>query len=156
MVQNTNYTYGKKFSKGTRIARELDAIQRSDPDNALKAPNIVAWAKAHPRSTLHKQFPWNDSKAAHMYRLDVARHIIRAYVEIVHEDYPPVRAMISLPSDRGDGKSGYRSTEDILKNTEWRTEMLGMAKRDMRLFKAKYHILKELAGVFKAMDSLLQ
>ena len=44
-------------------------------DNALHAEDVVAAAR-DPLSPLHSKFQWDDSKAAHRYRLWQARQII--------------------------------------------------------------------------------
>src|SRR5512136_653723 len=59
--------------------RELE-IQNS----GLLTPDIVLKDAQDPTSVLHEEFEWDDAKAAHSYRVDQARELIRSvrYVEV--------------------------------------------------------------------------
>ena len=63
-------------------------------DNALHAEDVVAAAR-DPLSPLHSKFQWDDSKAAHRYRLWQARQII-ASVTIKLPDGRATRKYINV------------------------------------------------------------
>ena len=52
-----------------------------DQNNGLTASMVIEEAK-HKSSVLHDAFDWNDTSAAHQWRLHSARHLMRS-VEIV-------------------------------------------------------------------------
>ena len=52
-----------------------------DKNNGLTASIVIEEAK-HKTSVLHGAFDWNDTSAAHQWRLHTARHLMRS-VEIV-------------------------------------------------------------------------
>jgi len=59
----------------------------------------------------------------------------------------------SLPNDRTKG-GGYRHIDAVLSDDKQRRQLLRAALDDMEHFKTKYAVLEELAGVFRAMDSV--
>jgi hypothetical protein len=65
------------------IIIELEKI-RINNDGKLKPVDVVKNAK-NPQSPLHKYFVWDDTKAAHEYRLWQARELIKK-IEITYED----------------------------------------------------------------------
>lgn len=114
-----------QWSDGSRIsgvtaevaAQELESIRDR---NGKVEPEIVVEEATPADAPLHPAFEWNDSKAAHEYRLDQARHICRAIVVIQdEEEAEPVRLMVHIPA-RDDQKGYYQSTEVAVDNyDEW-------------------------------------
>ena len=160
-----------KIELPTTITGELRFIQ-SNNNGTLQPADVVEYAK-DPETLLHNKFEWDDSDAAHQYRLWQARRVIRLELVIVGNaagtpgkvildrndiNISPgksTRAYISLSIDRtGEVKNGYRSIEDVVSDDELRQEMLKDARKDMNLFRRKYDMLKELSAVFDAMDKV--
>lgn len=131
------------------VSAELDRI-REKYDGVLPPEKVVDEA-ATVESPLHDYFDWEDTVAARKWRVEQARHLIRAHVTIVGDlsDGIKTRAYVSLSSDRG---NGYRAIADVLSNDDMRAELLSDALKDMERFAQKYRVLGELAVVFKAMD----
>jgi hypothetical protein len=115
----------------------------------LNPAAVVESARAED-SPLHDRFTWDDTEAAHQYRLEEARRLIRVHVEIVGQDTAPSPVWVSLASDQAAG-GGYRPLVKVLSHAEQRAELLAQAKDDMRRFAAKYRRLTELADVVAAM-----
>ncbi len=67
------------------------------------------------------------------------------------KDESPV--WVSLSKDRPAG-GGYRPLVRVLSHADQRQMLLSDAVRDMEYFRKKYHMLKELAGVFAAMRKI--
>lgn len=132
-----------------RIRRELEEVRRN-AGGLLRPADVVAYA-SDPARALHSRFTWDDSKAAHEYRLWQAREVIRVCVAVVHDDHPPVRAYVSLQDDRQEPGGGYRTLHSVLRNATLRESLLEEAKADMERFETKYSLLSELADVFTAM-----
>ncbi len=132
-----------------KIRQEIELIRSRSDDGAINPADVVQFAK-NPKTALHSQFIWDDSKAAHEHRLDQARRILRVcvYFEPVVEQ--KVRAYLSLPDDRGPDRAGYRRTSDIVRNSSHRAAMLAMAMRELEFFQQKYAVLSELAEIFDA------
>jgi hypothetical protein len=93
------------------IARELNKIATAHGGHATAEQVVEAAAPLdHP---LHPQFEWDDSAAAHQWRVKQARAMLRVTVYMRKPEDGRVRIPIftSLPSDRG--VNGYRRTEDV-------------------------------------------
>lgn len=152
------------------VQQELEEIKRANGGTATPH-KVVEYAK-DPNTALHGKFTWDDSEAAHGYRLWQARQVLRVYVryeiperettqvKLKFAESKPVavkttRGTVSLPSDRKAG-NGYRWVEDVLANPDHRSEMLSMAKRDLALFRRKYKELSELAEVHAAIDRVIE
>lgn len=136
------------------VTEELTFIMKKN-GGLLDPVHVVNYAK-RTDTALHSKFCWDDSEAAEQYRLWQARQIIRLELTILpQKKSEPVRLFVSLAEDRhGDEERGYRTITSVLKSTHLREQLLDEARRDMILFKRKYQMLQELAGVFEAMSKI--
>jgi hypothetical protein len=83
------------------IREELESIRRANPANELEPEGLIAFAR-NPNTALHSRLEWDDSRAAHQYRLVQARGIIRAYCTVSSsEPSKEVRVYVSLSDNRG-------------------------------------------------------
>lgn len=121
-------------------------------DGVLRVEAVVDAARDE-ASPLHTWFEWNESKAAHEYRLEQARRLIRralVFVEFNGTEVP-VRAFISLGNDRKADGGGYRTVVNVMADRDMRIDALAEAQADMERFEQKYKHLSELAEVLGAM-----
>lgn len=128
------------------VTNALRTILKNHPKRKLMPAAVIEHAR-QPDSPLHGYFEWDDSKAAHAYRLVQARHLI-AEIEIVSDskrESAPV--FVSLLSDRKTG--GYRDVGQVLASKSLRRELLATAVSELRAIQSRYDRLKELASVFK-------
>jgi hypothetical protein len=130
------------------VAQELEII-RNRHGGILRPADVVVFAR-DPQTALHAEFEWDDSKAADQYRLEQARLIIRCTVRIVSEDSPPIRAYVSLQTDRRAGDS-YRALEDALSDPELRKQLLAQALREADSWRLRYERLVELQPICRAI-----
>ena len=75
------------------IKRELETI-RSAHGGILLVEDVVEFAKDD-QSALHAKFNWDDTHAAHQFRLSQARKIIRVHVVVLSPSQSSVRAYVS-------------------------------------------------------------
>lgn len=133
------------------IAEELSTIYEQN-DGILRPEDVIEFA-ANPETALHDRFTWDDTQAAHQWRLEQARLVIRTTVLLLEPVKKEYRAFVSLETDRyKDG--GYRHIEDVLTTPDWRQQLLKQARKEFQLWRAKYQVLKELEPVFAAMDTV--
>ncbi len=137
--------------KARSVVDELELIRKSH-DGILRAEDVVEYA-TNPRSLLHDRFVWDDSEAAKQYRLEQARQLIRVSVVMLPGASEPVRAFISLKSDREESGGGYRSLPEVVNNGQLREQMLADARADAEVFRRKYDKLQEIQPIITAMDS---
>lgn len=143
--QNTNEAY----------VSELQHIAAVN-DGVLQARAVVEFAR-NPETALHARFEWDDTKAGESYRLFQARNLIRVSVQWLGIDTPKrIRAFVSLRDDRKQDGGGYRTTVNVMTDTDRRAHLLAEALMELQGFRRKYAELSELAQVFGAIESLLK
>jgi len=133
------------------IRAELEHVREQSSDGLLRASEVVSYAAAHPGSALYSRFEWDDTKAAHEYRLEQARGVIQAIVTHIPNANAPMRAYVSLEEDRRPPGGGYRTMTDVLGNRELRAILLRQAFAEFDRWRARYHTLTELAPVDDAV-----
>jgi hypothetical protein len=92
----------------TQIADVLEALR--DPDGLLRIEKVVA-AAADAASPLHDQFEWDDTEAAHRFRLGQARELIRAQKIVVRIGPAIVKSVAYVPATNVSG--AYRRLSEI-------------------------------------------
>ncbi len=134
-----------------KARKELEQLAASH--RVLKPEMVIEFAK-NKRTALHECFEWNESKAAHLWRLEQARALIRVLVTVEHgSKKAPIRALVSLKSDRYNG-GGYRSIEAVMRSPKMYAELLDEALAELRAIQVKYQRLRELKRVFAAVDEV--
>lgn len=130
---------------------ELDALVEQHGGIVLPA-QVVEFARDE-NTALHEYFDWDDSEAAKQWRLEQARRVIRLSVTVIQSDNAPIRALVSLTSDRKAG-GGYRALADILDDESLREQMERDALAELRVFRRKYERLVLLQPIWVAVDEL--
>ena len=120
----------------------------------LTPENLVNVSRAED-APLHKEFEWDNEKAAEKYREDQAGHLIRSIVvrsvpETEEEKPVIVRAYMQA------GSENYEPITMIASDEEKRTILLQRALRELSWFKSKYAVLSELEGVIAAIEEVLE
>lgn len=141
---------GKSYIADKKVVSELKAIYDRSKDGILTPERVVDAARS-PKSALHNHFEWDDSIAAQRYRIEQAREILRITVEYLPQaPDKPTRVFMSLSSDRTAG--GYRTTVDVMNDCDMRAQLLKDALDELKCIQKKYADIKELSGVFSAIN----
>ena len=83
----------------TEVQNELVALYETH--GALNPEDVISAAR-NKNSALHDRFQWDDSAAAHQYRLEQARRLIRVAVTVIPSlSNNPVKQFVSLSPLRG-------------------------------------------------------
>jgi len=92
------------------IKEELESLV---VDGSLEPERVVDAAR-NPNSSMHGQFNWDDTDAAHQYRISQARALIkRVKVNVIRADDTVVRVSSYIRSASG---AGYESTQQVAVN----------------------------------------
>lgn len=137
------------------IRAELEQICQSH-GGVLRPEDVVAFAR-NERTALHSEFEWDDVKASAEHRLWQARTVIRVTVAVLpspHADQEPVRAYVSVVSDRVRPGGGYRPLADVMTNDEMRAELVTEALGEVKRWRRKYERIRELVPIFRAIDKV--
>jgi hypothetical protein len=138
-----------------QINEELEQIRRAN-GGLLRPEEVVKFAR-NKRTALHQEFEWDDAKASAEYRLEQARKVIRVAVELLpspHSDQDPIRAYVSVVSDRVQPGGGYRAIGDVMTDDDLRTELVNEALGEVKRWRRKYERLRELVPIFRAIDKV--
>jgi hypothetical protein len=131
------------------VAAELNALYKRK--GGLEPLIVVRWAESHPESALHGQFQWDDTSAAHAYRLWQARELI-THVEVEYPDGKVRQVYVSPMPNRGN--IGYVALVDVLSNKGKREQFLAQALAEYERLGERYRDLRELAGVRRAVANI--
>lgn len=144
----------KWSATGTRFGADAqkcyEEIMEICDDFESATPQAVLEKARDESAELHKCFTWDDSIAAERYRLTEARIVTRQLVikEVqVPKDRPEVRLFYKT-----DNESGYKPTQIIVRQEDEYKKLLARAYAELRAFKAKYSMLKELQEIFELID----
>ncbi len=132
-----------------KITEALESI--AERSAGVLRPEDVVEAARDPRSVLHDHFDWNDTVAAHNWRIQQARRLIRITVAYCEQVQQHVRVFVSLTPDRTADGGGYRTLATVLSSKTTRAQLLADAMFELKTFENKYRMLSELANVFDAI-----
>lgn len=135
-----------------KIIQELDRI--ASTHGGILQPETIVEEARRPSSPLHSKFTWEDTAAAHLWRLEEARKLIRVTVKMFPNSETNERIWVSLRHDREQEGGGYRTLVSVLSNKELRKQLLAEAFRDMEYFQEKYSHLEELAKVISEIKKI--
>lgn len=130
------------------IRGELEALK---VDGVIRPADVVERAR-DPESAMHGWFEWDESAAAQEFRLYQARKLLRVHVTVEQREDSPTRAFVSLSSDRKVEGGGYRALDDVMSDEALRAQLLRDALAELRCAQQKYRHLKQLSGVWKAVE----
>lgn len=158
-----------RYKTGSRItccsaAVAYREIERNRKENGGTVDLNKLVTNSKPKDApLHNAFSWNDKEAAHKFRVQEARYIVRSIEVVDQEVSEPYRAYESVEvevvsEDQEDTQKVehvYRSTKEVMSTQAGRDMLLQKAIRDMYTFKKKYAVLSELAIVMASIDETL-
>jgi hypothetical protein len=129
-----------------QLRQELEVLQGRK--TVLSPRAVVSWARKHPESALHREFEWDDSKAASAYRLYQARELIKM-IAIYPQAAKP--RWVSLTIDRNPG-GGYRRWEDVKETPNLRKVLVKDVLEEFVRLRDRYSDLAELNRIYHAID----
>lgn len=142
----------------TRAPWETELIALASQADEL-TPEMVVEAASKPTSPLHGMLCWDDTRAAHEFRLFQARSLIRRVVVYSidpHEDVNKTRNFVNVVVRDADGeRRTYMPLTSVVQSQDYTDQMLDDAKRALISFKRKYAVLSGLVKVFASIDELV-
>ena len=119
-------------------------------------PEEVLEKAKDPDTELHKCFEWDDTKAAHLYRINTARKIIQSIVIVKDnsdkkEKPTAIRAIVS----KNEYNNKYEPVTLTVRNKDSYERLLAEALRELEMFKRKYSTIKELESIMESIDNLI-
>lgn len=120
---------------------EARLIELAELNDGL-TPDIVVDDASRPDSPLHRHFCWDDTKAAHEFRLEQARRLIRRFDIVIERssgDPVQVRSFQFIPS-----VDKYMPVERVMRDRQMRDELIARAAAELRSFRLKYQKLLDV------------
>lgn len=105
-------------------------------------------------SPLHSFFEWSDGDAAHQYRLQQARGLIRAVVAVYVSDDKPAQRMRAYVHINEPTTPHYREVGHAMSQAKTRRLVLERAWREFQQWRRRYKDLKEFADLFEIADEV--
>lgn len=136
----------------SKVVRELRRI--ANENGGILQPETVVERARPVNSPLHSRFTWDNSQAAHAYRIWQARQLIRVSVEMIEGISDPVNVFISLTSDRNRDSGGYRVMTEVLSDSELKAQMLRDCLEELNIVQKKYSTLRLLARVWREVKRI--
>jgi hypothetical protein len=145
-----SFIHGFRAPQGAsaeKIAQELQSASVSD----VLTPDMLVEYAANPKTHVHRCFTWDNDAAAHQYRLQQARMLIRS-VQIVYEERPaePQRVFTLVTVEHGNAKQGYMPTEIIVTKPDLFSDALRRLKAEATAALRSVKELERLAPAHKA------
>lgn len=108
------------------VAAELTRIHEQ---HGNITPGIVLSEATDPSAPLHPCFDWNDASAADKYRIQQARHLIRA-VHVVTDEGEDAGCMFVNVTSADDQAAGYRLVAEVVEEpSELARAMAGLVQK---------------------------
>ena len=112
--------------------------------------------KAKDESTeLHKCFEWDDSAAAHKYRLSQAQGIVRCLVlvneKVEDKELPKVRAIVSTNMR----ENTYEPVKITVRNVDSYERLKAEALRELEAFRKKYAVIEEIGDIIDELEAVI-
>lgn len=111
-------------------------------------------------SELHDLFEWNDTVAAEKYRGEQAKRLLSVlkvtFIDDTGDQEEPTKVMepVRMFYGKPSGEERFVSIVKIMGNQDMYEQLLERAKAELKSFKKKYNILKELQPIFEMIDDL--
>lgn len=132
---------------------ELERIRNANDGKLIQA-HVIDAARSN-NSPLHSCFEWDNTKAAHQWRLEQAGQLIRSLVVIVEQENeeksPPLRAFVNVTKDE---ERAYTSLAHAMSDDELRQQLINQAWTELRAWKQRYGELKEFAKLVTVIDAM--
>lgn len=136
---------------------ELEVIR--ERDGLITPPAVVESARPD-SSPLHHHFEWDDTEAAHSFRLSQARGLIRRFeVEVTIATGTvklPVYSNVRITQPSGQVVQGYARTHDILKDPVRKEALLRSVRDAARRLLEQAKNLDEASNLRDALEQFVE
>jgi hypothetical protein len=130
-----------------------EALEQIRLEHGVLKPQAVVEAAQDLASPLHPHFEWDDRAAAHRYRLDQARTLIRVIrVEDDSAGEPP-RAFYTVTTRDG---QAYHSLEEVRTSADLQRAVQERALRDLEGFLQRYNEISEVCEIVRVAKMKLE
>ena len=135
------------------VGRELEDIQKR---KGALTPDIVLKDASRKTSKIHSCFEWDNTKAAHAFRLNQARYMLRSIEVVIETDDDKdetrtieLRAFQNVENE--DGDKVYVTLNQARENDDYWQQVKDSAIAEIKSWQKKYKTIKEFEVIFDAI-----
>ena len=135
------------------VGESLEAI-RIEHGGHLRPEHVLGSAMKR-RSPLRQYFEWDDTQAAHQYRLSQAAYLIRSVVVAPSgedETFEPVRAFVCI-GGTDDQPKAFTHICQAMRDERQRGQVIQRARKELQDWRRRYADLESFAEIFTAIDA---
>ena len=161
------YKPGKELRgiSATVLHRALMQIKKNQPDGRL-TPEVIVEVSKSKNSVLHRFFNWDDSEAAHKYRMFQARGLInRTYIVVCKPGAEKrksgmskvivYKAIISARDPEKETRNSYHSVVEVARRPDMSDIYLNSLKNKVRAIIKEFESYKELTEILNTLKTVL-
>lgn len=143
------------------VIKELDRIADLDADNLIEPETVVEFAKDI-SSPLHRHFLWDDSEAAHQYRLVQARSLINRIKIIKVDNGGPRYVNVIIRRADENERRGYVQTKRAVADESLYDQIVKEAINQIRAYRIRLSAFERAregrthGGVLRSLDQAVQ
>lgn len=126
----------------------IDHLNTIRDERGTLTPALIVEVAADPQHPLHHRFEWDDTAAAHKYRLTQAAQLLRVTYRPLPDKPTDLRAF-SVTRQADTGASEYVPTEEVLADPFARELLLRQMKREWLAYKRRYEHMAEFAAYIR-------
>lgn len=158
MQEKFSWKAGTQFPVDAEVAANtIRNLQRTLGKDTITAKELLDESRAVD-APLHSCFEWDDTVAAEKYRLEQSRKLIGSIeITYVKNDTPEhlarTRYFFNTVKNAPQKQGAFATIDVVLKNPDYRKQVLSNALIELRNFQRKYNNIQELSGVNKAIDA---
>ncbi len=120
------------------------------------SPDSIVAEASRKTNPLHVLFTWDDSEAAHKYRLSEAGSLLRAieitYVELPEQPRRAFEVSYKKPSGRQDKQTLYTTAEEAAADPDNHAKLIAEAVRTLMAWRCRFRYLQELSHLMQKID----
>lgn len=150
-MSDDTYHWAAGYHAKVEAEKAGRALARLAKDGELSAEQVLSAAKSE-RSPLHPVFEWDDTTAAHEYRLTQARTLTRSLRIVTAEHPEPERVYFHVKIV--EGLDAYVTSARVLSDPELYEVLKAQALAAITSARDRYREVDELGAVWAAVDQL--
>jgi hypothetical protein len=146
---------------GIKVEVAHDAIMDiKQKHGGTVSPDAIVEEASDKKHVLHKLFTWDNSVAAHKYRLQEAGSLLRA-IEITYSELPqqPRRAFeVTLKKRSGSDsqRTVYATAEEAAADPATHSALIAEAVRTLMAWRSRFRYLQELSHLIEEIDRTIE
>lgn len=137
------------------VLEALQKIAENDEDGLIQPQVVVEHAKSI-NSPLHGYFTWDDTEAAHKYRLWQARQLI-ALVRVKVIEHPQERVFVSVRTKAPDGRErrGYMTVPRAAAEPDLYTQIVADARAGIMSYRNRLSAFERSRRLVTQLDEVI-